>query len=245
MRYQRAGRQFGGCAVVIGYFVGDIERVVNRFRPFIHPDDSVVLGKPRFLIDGTNLTLLPNAVTDLRLVRDPVWVERELGPQDAWFYPGTFVKGPLDDSRLVRLVRTAAYQRHRQAFQRTPTGYPLYGEDQEAYRVTRQILLEFAAQVRQDSASPVVLVMPGILDLQLAQAGIVPYAPLVEQLRAAGAPTIDVTADLLDELTRSSMDDVFEDTHYSKLGNAVVARALARELPPLIQPTCDETASRP
>lgn len=239
LRYQRDGRPFGGCAVIIGYFVGDIERVINRFRPFIHPDDSVVLGKPRYLLDGDSLTLLPNAVTDLRQLRDASWAEQNLSQHDSWFFPGTFVKGPLDSSWLVRLARTAMYQRNRQALQRTPRGYPLYNEDQEAYKVTRQILLKFAEQVRADGASPVVLVMPGILDLELAQAGIVPYAGLIEQLRAAGVPTVDVTADLLDELRRSSMDDVFEDTHYSKLGNAVVAQALARELPPLIQPTCE------
>ena len=41
------------------------------------------------------------------------------------------------------------------------------------------------------------------------------------------------------------MDELFEDTHYSKRGNAVVAQALARELPPLIQPTCEPTLSPP
>ena len=40
------------------------------------------------------------------------------------------------------------------------------------------------------------------------------------------------------------MDELFEDTHYSKRGNAVVAQALARELPPLIQPTCEPRSRR-
>ena len=239
LRYQRDGRKFGGCAVLIGYFVGDIERVINRFRPFIHPDDSVVLGKPRYLLDGDSLTLLPNAVTDPNVLRDPAWAEQNLAQNDSWFYPGTFVRGPLDRSWLVRLARTAAYKRARQPLQRTLTGYPLYDENQEAYQVTRRILLKFTEDVRASGAAPVVIMMPGRLDLDLAMSGTPPYAGLVEQLRAAGAPTIDLTAPLLDELQRRSMDELFEDTHYSKRGNAVVAQALARELPPLIQPTCE------
>jgi hypothetical protein len=238
LRYQRDGRKFAGCAVLIGYFVGDIERVVNRFRPYIYPDDSVVLGKPRYLLDGDGLRLLPNAVTDLRLLRDPVWAEQNLSEHDSWYFPGTFVSRRLDASWLVRLARTALYQQARQKLQRTPTGYPIYGEDQEAYQVTRRVLLQFAEQVGADGAAPVILVMPGILDLELAQAGTIPYAALIEQLRAAGYPTIDLTPDLLDELTRRSMDDIFEDTHYSKIGNGVVARALARELPPMIEASC-------
>jgi hypothetical protein len=230
--------------VLIGYFVGDIERVINRFRPFINPDDSVVLGKPRYLLDGDNLILLPNAVSDPGVLRDPAWAEQNLAQHDSWFYPGTFVRGPLDRSWLVRLVRTAAYKRARQPLQRTLTGYPLYNEDQEAYQVTRRILLKFAEDARAGGAAPVVLMMPGRLDLDLAKAGTPPYAALVEQLRAAGAPTIDLTAPLLDELQRRNMDELFEDTHYSKRGNAVVAQALARELPPLIQPTCEPPTSR-
>ena len=75
------------------------------------------------------------------MLRDPAWAEQNLAQHDSWFYPGTFVRRPLDRSWLVRLARTAAYKRARQPLQRTLTGYPLYNENQEAYQVTRRILL--------------------------------------------------------------------------------------------------------
>src|SRR5215208_4377511 len=101
LRYQRDGRSYSPCAVLIGYFVEDIDRVVNRFRPFIDPNDSVVLSKPRFLLDGEGLKLLPNPTTDPRQLGDPGYVERVLGPHDAWFFPGTFTGDPFDNLGLV------------------------------------------------------------------------------------------------------------------------------------------------
>jgi hypothetical protein len=240
LRYQRDGRPFGGCTVLIGYFVGDIERTVNRFRPFIHPDDSVVLGKPRFQLDGEGLRLLPNAVTSLDALNDPVWVEQTLGPDDDWYFPYTFVASPLDGSWLVRLTRTAVYRQARQRLLRTDSGYPLYDDRGEAYQLTRRILLDFVEEVRADGAAPVVLVMPGLLDLQLVQRGSTPYAQLVHELEAAGVPLIDVTSAMIEEMQRHTLDEIFRE-----IGNAVVARTLARELPPLARPGCDARRTAP
>ncbi|MCC7372076.1 MAG: hypothetical protein IT306_26910 [Chloroflexi bacterium] len=238
LRYGRDGQKFGGCAVIIGYFVGDIERVVNRFRPFIHPDDSVVLSKPRYVLNGSDLVLMPNPVTDLDQLLDVHWVESTLGQHDSWYFPNTFTAGPLDSSHLVRLGRTAAYTWHRQPLLRTERGFPLYDQQGEAYQLTQRILLKFVDDVRANGATPVVVVMPGMLDLAQNATGVKTYAPLLELLSEAGAPVVDVTSELLVEVERHGLDDVFEDTHYSRLGNAAVAQKLAETLPRLTQPTC-------
>ncbi len=239
LRYQRDGRAYNGCAVLIGHFVGDIERVVNRFRPFIAPDDSVVLSKPRFVLDGDGLSLLPTPVSDPRQLLDPQWAEATLGPHDAWFVPGTFVRSPLDASWLVRLGRTAAYHRHRKVFERGERTYPLYAEEQEAFQVTWRVLAGHAEDVRNDGASPIVLIFPGRLDLAtVVNFDVKPYGLLIDRLRTTGVNVVDLTSALSEEARRTGLDDLFEDTHYSKRGNQIVADELARVLPTLVDGTC-------
>jgi hypothetical protein len=148
------------------------------------------------------------------------------------------VPGPLDASWLVRLTRTAAYQQARAGLQRSEHGYPLYGEDQEAFQITVRILVRFAEDVRADGASPVVAIFPGKYDLLANQRGITPYNELIAWLHEAGIPTVDLTPRLALETERQGISAMFNDTHYSKLGNALVAAELAERLPQLLAPTC-------
>lgn len=239
LRYQRDGRPYEPCAVLIGYFVEDIERVVNRFRPFISPDDSVMMSKPRFLLDGDGLALLPNAVTTPSQVGDVTWLEQTLGPHDAWYFPGTFVASPFDRSWIVRLARTAAYQRARASLVRDGHRHPLYDEHQEAYQVTGRILIEFARQVRTDGATPVVIVLPGEADLRGYQNGVRVYDRLLSWLSQEGIVTVDLMDDLAREMELRDSSDLFGDgRHYSEAGNAVVARSLAKRLPSLVEGSC-------
>ena len=70
LRYQRDGRAYQPCAVLIGYMIENVNRVVNRFRPFYQPDTGITLGKPRFVVRDGGLDLLPiPAPVRLRLRR--------------------------------------------------------------------------------------------------------------------------------------------------------------------------------
>lgn len=239
LRYQRDGRPYRPCGVLIGYFVEDIDRVVNRFRPFISPDDSVMMSKPRFLLDGDGLALLPNAATRPSQVEDATWVEGTLGPHDAWYFPGTFVTSPFDRSSIVRHARTAAYQRARASLVRSDRRYPLYDEHQEAYQVTGRILIEFARQVQEDGATPVVVVLPGERDLRAYRDGVRVYDRLLAWLSAAGVTTIDLMDVLAQEQAHRDVSGLFADgRHYSAAGNAVVASHLAKTLLPVVAGTC-------
>jgi len=82
LRYQRDGGQYESCAVLIGFMVENVNRVVNRFYPFYQPDTGLVASKPRFLLADDSLTLLPSPVSDPGQLEDPAWVESVLGPYD-------------------------------------------------------------------------------------------------------------------------------------------------------------------
>ena len=114
IRYQLGGITRRPCAVLIGHMVENINRVVNRFRPFYSAiENDIPLAKPRYIMDHGRPVLLPSPARQPADLMDPLWVETNLGPHDAWFFPGTFVANPLDALELVRLMRTAWYRRSR------------------------------------------------------------------------------------------------------------------------------------
>jgi len=237
LRYQRDGARLQTCGVLIGYMIENINRVVNRFRPFLVPETDLIASKPRFLLEGDGLTLMPNPATDPRQLEDPGWVERVVGQNDRWYFPGMLVANPLDGFQLVRLARTAAY--------REQHGDPdvdgmawAYRERGEAFEITGRVLIDFARQVRRDGGSPVVLVFSPAAGIEAALRGEAPeYAPLLDWLRREGVQTIDLTDELVQEARRSGVSSVAR-FHYTPQGNAVIAAALARRLPELVGKTC-------
>ena len=238
LRYQRDGRPYSPCAVLIGYFSEDIDRVVNRFRPFIDPNDSVVLSKPRFLLDGAGLRLLPNPIADPLELRDPGYVERVLGEHDAWYFPNTFTRSPFDSLSLIRVARTAAYRESRLSLVRRDGSYPFYDEQGEAFQITGRILIEFAAQVRADGATPIVIIFPGKKDLPTMLGARPPYLTLGAWLQRAGVLTIDLTELMTENMRQRGIDQLFMERHYSGLGNRIVSEELAHTLPSMVSSTC-------
>jgi hypothetical protein len=264
LRYQRDGRRYQPCGVLIGYMVENINRTVNRFFPFYQPFAGTVLSKPRFVLDGDGLALLPNPAEAPEMLLDPAWVEKTLGPRDRWYVPGQFVPQPLDVLWTYRVARTAAY--HRQAlglegldprFLRaygTGGGWNgmgdmegfddqlgrAYRSDGESFQVASRVLISFARQVQQDGATPVVLVFGRRQEVVAARHGERKlYAPLLEALARVGVPTIDLSDRLAREADRRGMEQLFGSRgHYSPEVNQVVARELARQLPGLLAPTC-------
>ena len=244
LRYQRGGASWQPCAVLIGHMPENINRVVNRFRPFYAPETSssvpeasLSMPKPRFVMDGDRPKLLPIPTRDVRDLEDPGWVEANLGPYDAWYFPGTLVANPLDRLQSVRLVRTAVYRKESEAlFQRTLRYLP----GTEAFDVLTAVMTDFAGGVRAAGATPVVLVLPDLSAI-LAQRDKEPkrHAALLEALAQRGIATIDLTNALGRAARRSAPPGLTEPGgHYSPRGNAVVARALAERLPRLTSATC-------
>ena len=240
LRYQRDGASWRPCAVLIGSMVENVNRVVNRFRPFYVPETGIALPKPRFVVEGGERAMLPNPTERPRQLQDPLWVERNLGPRDGWYFPGMFVRNPLDLLELNRLVRTARYRAaHRDADDWTPAvAEKMYRPGAEGLEVLISVLTGFAEQVRSDGATPVVVVFP-LNGEVLAQRdrGARTHAPLLAALEQRGVATIDLTEAFGQQARRVDISRLFEG-HYTPTGNDLVARTLARELPRLTAATC-------
>jgi hypothetical protein len=242
LRYGREGRDLAPCAVLIGYMPENIHRVVNRFRPFYQPTTGLFLPKPRFLLDGDGLALLPQPADEPADLLDAAWVERQLGPHDSWYYPGLFARSPADLLASVRLMKTAAYKANtsQNAFAANDEARLVraYEERGEAFEVARRVLGGFARQVKADGLTPVVVFFGRELDIVARRHGEDRvYEPLLDQLKEDGLATIDVTEALGREARRRSVHELV-DKHYRPTGNAVVARMLAEKLPSLVGGTC-------
>jgi hypothetical protein len=244
LRYQRDGRPFRPCAVLVGFQVENVNRVVNRYRPFYAPQSGVALSKPRFVLEGDGLRLLPNPVSGPGQLDDPDWVERSLGPNDFWYFPGMFARSPLDNLVLARLTRSAAYRQHRTKIEgpksdARPNG-SAYEPGDERFQVSGRVLVQFAREVQADGATPIVVFF-GQRDEVVAVRHREPkeYQPLLDWLTSERIAVIDATDDLAREANRVGADSLFaRNGHYSRRGNQAIGTALAQRLPRLTSGTC-------
>lgn len=242
LRYQQEGRAYKPCAVLIGYMVENVNRVVNRFRPFYQPDTGITLGKPRYLPQGDGLELLPSPARSPLDYGDAAWVERELGPHDFWYFPGMFNGSLLDSSHFIRLGRTAAYDRKfadlRDDNEDAKDIGWAYAANSEGLEVAARILIQFARQVEADGATPVVLIFgrkSDVVAMRHNEKKV--YEPLLQRLNRADVSTIDLTERLFQESKRTGVERLI-DKHYRAAGNEVVADALARRLQKITPNTC-------
>lgn len=244
LRYQRDGKPYRSCAVLVGFQVENVNRVVNRYRPFYSPQSGIAFSKPRFVLEGDGLRLLPNPVSGPGQLDDPAWVERELGPNDFWYFPGMFAPSPLDNLMLARLTRSALYRQHRASIEgpksdERPNGRAYLPED-ERFQVSGRVLVQFAREVQADGATPVVVFF-GQRDEVVSVRHRQPkeYQPLLDWIVAEQIAAVDVTDDLAREANRVGADTLFaRNGHYSRRGNQVIGAALAQRLPRLTSATC-------
>lgn len=242
LRYQQEGQQYKPCAVLIGYMVENANRVVNRFRPFYQPETGITLGKPRYLLNGDSLQLLPSPATSPLDYQDPAWVERTYGPNDFWYARGMFAPSMLDTSHFFRLARTVAYQRKYEPLrsdndEARDIGWA-YTPESEGLEIASRILIQFARQVEADGATPVVVLFGRKADVVAMRHNEKKvYEPLLQRLNRANVTTIDVTERLFDASKKSGVERLI-DKHYRAMGNAVVADGLARRLQKVTTSTC-------
>ncbi|MFN8526827.1 MAG: hypothetical protein U0821_27300 [Chloroflexota bacterium] len=250
LSYQRYP-DYRPCGVLIGYMTENVHRVVNRFRPFLQPKTGISLSKPRFLLQNGELVLLPNPVDDPRLLDDPAWVERNLGPWDHWYFPGTFVRNPLDFLHVVRATRSAAFRLHYQLSggedldRSSMRQGALYHPQSEAFQIAGRILTGFAREVERRGMTPVVVIMsPRDQIASMMDGRPAVHEPLLRWLESASVHTVDTTPTLVDSARLHGIDAIAL-AHYTPRGNTVVAQTLSEALPPLLASTCQHAGASP
>lgn len=226
LRYQREQADWQPCGVLIGVMLENVDRVVNRFRPFYYGSTGLPLAKPRFLVEQGRPVLLPNPAASLEQLRDPGWVAANLGPHDYWYAPGP--------SHLLDLAKASGRHGWNLAQARE-----MYRPGGEPLAVMTAVVAGFAEQVRANGASPVVLLFPSDVEIiEQRDRQPKPHQPLLDALAARGLTVIDLS-DPLGRATRDRKLGELIAVHYRPAGNALVAETLARKLPSQL-PTCQD-----
>src|SRR4051812_2059220 len=87
LRFRQKVREVQRPVAVLGFGLENINRVVNRYRPFYAPGTGLPYPKPRFVLKDGALVLLPNPITsaaDLSRLADPRFIAR-MGRDDYWY----------------------------------------------------------------------------------------------------------------------------------------------------------------
>lgn len=234
LRFSSAGVALRPDVVLVGLIADDVLRGVNVFRPFLAPTTGQVLAKPRYVLDGDGaLRLLPNplrSVDDYRaLLADPSRL-RAVAAHDLYAPPASDA-GPLDALAAVRLVKLLAATLGRAGNVLPESRIAQLGADEEPVRLAVATLAEFVARIRRAGAEPLLVILPDLGDLDLHQAGRpTTYQPLLDRVRAAGLPVIDMMDGFDCRLPGWRPKQLIRRTHYSVLGNRLVASHLRDEL---------------
>ncbi len=229
LRYQGFSPQLRADIVLIGFMSENIYRTVNVYRPFYYAKTGLPLAKPRFILAGDGLELIPNPFskpTDyLGFLDDPEAYLSKLEEHD-YFYHGRS-GGRFAFLPSVRLASILRGRASKEAILRNDQ----YNVNSEAYQVTSRVLESFYRDVEDNGAVPVVLLFPNKGDIRGAwRSEEAVYTPLIENFVRRNIRYIDLQhafdmyvdqPDIVDKLARG---------HYSIAGNDVVARYLAFHL---------------
>jgi hypothetical protein len=225
----RVAREARGTAeaLLVGLMLENIGRNVNRYRPLWYPRAQPA-AKPRYVLEGRGLAFVAQPFLSraefVAAVRSGDVFAR-LAEHEYW--SASHVPDWLAWSAGARLLagRRAYAERDLE---------PLWTDvDGEPFRTTLALLEAFrgVAQGLGD-ARLIVLVFPTRDDLTalLAQAPRY-WSTLFVALEARGIAYLDLSAPLEEAMReKGAVDELYSQSHFSPLGNEIVARAVAARL---------------
>jgi hypothetical protein len=228
LRYRRIGPTWPCEIVWIGLMADNIGRHLNRYRPFLSPEEALFFAKPRFELADQALRLVAQPFEKLEDYFAPDLDSRlaKLAEGDPGYVPSWYRPMPLDFWRTARAVRTLVALRE----SRRSRWRSLYS-DPAATEVTRRIAVDFAAAVRADGRRPVVVFFPDRTFLQDVLDGRDHLAaPLLRRLQSDGIEVVDTTPALADFVRAGNPIAAQFIPHYSARMNERVASLLAERL---------------
>ncbi len=222
LRAERELSRLGAELVLVGLLPENIGRNLARFRPLWAPQSESPVAKPRFVLQGGELLLVPLPFRDeadyVRALASGEVLER-LSDHEYW--NDDALPAALRWSALVRLYAGRRAYRSRDI----PLLWSQPGEPRDTMLA---ILARFRELARAHGArDAVVLVFPADLDLTgLVQDGEKYWTTLLEALERADAPHLDLSDALAEAGRAEGIESLYTDRHFSRKANGIVARAL-------------------
>ena len=234
LRYAFEGSLHAPHIVLVGFISDDLRRLVNVYRRFID-DREIPLFKPRFMLEGNTLKLLPNPLPLLsdydRLLMEPETVTR-LGQHDHWYKPAIYENPLYDLSATVRLTVTLGlhvYDRYLDPNRLWKGGQ--FNPSSEAFRLQLAIFHKFADEIKQTGAMPLIVLFPERDSILRVRAGSSTfYASLAAKLLEMGVPYLDLIEAFRSDTTGPVDSFFMPGGHYSRRGNEIIAQWVLQQL---------------
>ena len=251
LRYHGQAKSFGGKHVVIGFMTNDAQRTVNCFRPFLNSGTGFPMTKPFAKFSGTGLSIEPNpylSATDYQaLLNHP---EKELArlrsldylswsrqtmASDPIIRTGTYVIESLQIDRNLESITRGSIP-FRRLFQEMlpadPYGDAIWQPESHGFQAITALFDRFYGEVREAGAQPLIVIIPGPLDVKNYQRG---KAPQYEHLLAHFQKQNLRYLDFLDPLTTKyaadlSPEALFVRLHYQPHVNQLLADEIIKSL---------------
>jgi len=232
LRYRLVSRQLTTPVVSLGFVLENINRVVNRYRPFYYPETGIPLTKPRFVLERGALVLLPNPLAtaaDVRRLSDPAFVHA-IGARDFWYASADLPRLGFPYTQL--LVSPALWQQaleggraQRSEINERPARN--LWKDADARGLLLAILDAFVSEATSSGSRALILVLPGKPNVEARRAGrpIPGFEPVRRHCAERGYACFDGVAALAG--TPEPTAALFRPGgHLSPRGNRALAAAL-------------------
>ncbi len=225
LHYKRDGVKFKPDIVFIGFLVENIRRNVNRWRPAYEHNTGGLGVKPRFVVSGDSLKLIPNPIRSKKMLRQEIQnntLFESIGENDYWYQKYKFAfnrRSILFYSNFAKLGWLIFEKYSRDL-------YSNYSDEHgELFQVSSRLLKKFYTDALEDGAGhALVLIFPGKMHLSdFAKTGIKAWKPLLEYFEMQGVEYLDLT-DTLSQYYGGEPEIVYG--HYSPFGNEIVKDAL-------------------
>lgn len=243
LRYLKEGVKMKPDVVLICYMSENLARNVNVYRGFYSQNPLDVEFKPRFLLKGDGVELLPCPISsrkDYERLLDPRFFEG-IAEHDYW--SGASVRrGPFKPALVALLekigrlakgesVPVSTHQSLEDRILARSGGHLAYRTDSEAYQVTLRLLEKFYRDVESRGSKPVIVLFPDKPDLEAYdRSGARPrYYPMADRLKAEGYTVADCIDFLGPFVKKTGLFNVTQ-SHYKPSGNTAVAFYLDRFL---------------
>ena len=232
LRFRRDGIALEPDVAVLGLMVENIGRNVNRYRPLWATYSTVTCVKPRFMLEGDQLVVLPIPFQTkeelIAAVRDGSVLEKAREGEYWRTLPQLHFLARSPSARFLGGV-LARRQRKEATLWTDSAGEP--------YRVTRAIIESFQREALAAGAErALVVLLPHREALHLVAGGQTGYwVGMLRELEEQGFEVLDVTHALIEEHRRMTADGepspmYSRRNHLLPHYNEVVARAILEKL---------------
>ena len=229
LRFIKEGMKYKSDIILIGFLSENIFRNVNVYRPFYHPNTGLPVTKPRFILDRSgDLKLISNPITQLEQYSDLLTNSKDLlkrfGTND-YYYHHKYFGSKLDFFNSVKMLKMTVHHAKNYFDRNKIIINGCYNQSSEAYKITTKLFDKFVETSIENNSLPIILIFPEKSDFERYNKGKKRiYEPLLDYFISNDFLYLDLLEAFLNEMKHYKYVSFFGDSHYSPLGNQIVAK---------------------